>query len=334
MSMDLRWAVEFNSAVLLQMDGGMKVGLLVVVVTGRMGSVGLSKVPRVRGFAMIRVFGVCDAMKMQSMQLTCSCFGLCRPGALGFPREFDGACFQMRLSYSPVANIFLFLFQWADCQLVGAIGLLRILIYKTYANGKTTVSVHERKASIREFYGDTVPSWFSLLCYTGKQMLLSLCYQCILTLSLGTAIIFPSLLQLQGGITDVEDRKQKKICSQRYTKKVDLLKGKLSEVDIEREAECGICMEINTMVVLPICSHSLCLKCYQDWHRRSQSCPFCRCNLKQVKPCDLWICTSISEVVDLSVVLREDLQRLFMYIEKLPLIVPDPIYASYDLLLR
>ncbi|KAK2969186.1 hypothetical protein RJ640_025899 [Escallonia rubra] len=220
--------------------------------------------------------------------------------ALGFPREFDGACFQMRLSYSPVAHIFLFLFQWADCQFVGAIGLLRILIYKTYANGKTTLSVHERKASIREFY----------------------------------TIIFPSLLQLQGGITDVEDRKQKNICSQRYTKKVDLHKGKLSEVDIEREAECGICMEINTMVVLPICSHSLCLKCYQDWHGRSQSCPFCRCNLKQVKPCELWICTSISEVVDLSVVLREDLQRLFMYIEKLPLIVPDPIYAPYDLLLR
>ncbi|KAK3019260.1 hypothetical protein RJ639_004209 [Escallonia herrerae] len=290
----------------------------------------LSRVSEV--FEMIRVFGVCDAMKLQSMQLTCSFFVLLPLSplsrALGFPRDFDGACFQMRLSYSPVAHIFLFLFQWADCQLVGAIGLLRILIYKTYANGKSTLSVHERRASIREFYVGFP------LCYTGEKKLLSLCYQCILTLSLGTAIIFPSLLQLQGGITDVEDRKQKKICSQRYTKKVDLHKGKLSEVDIEREAECGICMEINTMVVLPICSHSLCLKCYQDWHGRSQSCPFCRCNLKQVKPCDLWICTRISEVVDLSVVLREDLQRLFMYIEKLPLIVPDPIYAPYDLLLR
>jgi hypothetical protein len=47
-----------------------------------------------------------------------------------FPREYDGACLQMRLSYSPAAHIFLFLVQWTDCSLAGALGLLRILIYK------------------------------------------------------------------------------------------------------------------------------------------------------------------------------------------------------------
>ncbi|KAF5750835.1 hypothetical protein HS088_TW03G01175 [Tripterygium wilfordii] len=44
--------------------------------------------------------------------------------------EFDGACLQMRLSYSPAAQFFLFIVQWTDCHLAGALGLLRILIYK------------------------------------------------------------------------------------------------------------------------------------------------------------------------------------------------------------
>ncbi|KAA8549395.1 hypothetical protein F0562_001128 [Nyssa sinensis] len=216
--------------------------------------------------------------------------------ALGYPREYDGACLQMRLSYSPVAHLFLFLVQWADCQLAGALGLLRILIYVTYADGKTTMNVYERKASIREFY----------------------------------AVIFPSLLQLQSGITDLDDRKQKEVCSLRYSRKDNLDKGKLSEIDIEREEECGICMERNSKVVLPNCSHSLCLKCYRDWRGRSQSCPFCRGSLRRVNSGDLWIYTDKNEIVDLSIILRENLQRLFKYIEKLPLIVPDPVFVPYN----
>ena len=50
--------------------------------------------------------------------------------ATEFPREYDGACLQMRLSFSPAAHIFLFLVQWTDCSLAGALGLMRILIYK------------------------------------------------------------------------------------------------------------------------------------------------------------------------------------------------------------
>lgn len=50
--------------------------------------------------------------------------------ASDFPREYDGACLQMRMSYSPAAHLFLFLVQWTDCHLAGALGLLRILIYK------------------------------------------------------------------------------------------------------------------------------------------------------------------------------------------------------------
>ena len=84
-----------------------------------------------------------------------------------FLREYDGACLQMRMSYSPAAHLFLFLVQWIDCHLAGALGLLRILIYKVYVDGTTTMSTHERKASVREFY----------------------------------AVIYPSLLQLQKGVS-------------------------------------------------------------------------------------------------------------------------------------
>ncbi|MBA0622713.1 hypothetical protein Godav_008229, partial [Gossypium davidsonii] len=207
--------------------------------------------------------------------------------AFDYPREKDGARLQMRLSYSPAAQFFLFLVQWTDCQLAGALGLLRILIYMTYADGKTTMSVYERKASIREFY----------------------------------AVIFPSLLQLQKGITSLEDRKQKEVCTMRYRKKDESVRGKLSEIDLEREEECGICLEMSSMVVLPNCSHSLCLKCYRDC-------------LKRVNSCDLWIYTEKSEIVDLSLILRENSNRLFMYIDKLPLIVPDPVFVPYDVHVR
>jgi hypothetical protein len=53
---------------------------------------------------------------------------ICR--ASDFPREYDGASVQMRMSYSPAAHLFLFFVQWTDCHLAGALGLLRILIYK------------------------------------------------------------------------------------------------------------------------------------------------------------------------------------------------------------
>ncbi|KAG6694623.1 hypothetical protein I3842_09G057800 [Carya illinoinensis] len=132
--------------------------------------------------------------------------------ASDFPREYDGACLQMRMSYSPAAHLFLFLVQWTDCHLAGALGLLRILIYKVYVDGTTTMSTHERKASIREFY----------------------------------AVIYPSLLQLQRGVTDTEDKKQKAVCVERYRRRDDGEYRQFSDVDDEREEECGICMEMNS----------------------------------------------------------------------------------------
>ncbi|XLR19525.1 hypothetical protein S83_047437, partial [Arachis hypogaea] len=60
--------------------------------------------------------------------------------------------------------------------------------------------------------------------------------------------------------------------------------------DIERE-EYGICMEVNSKIVLPNCIHAMCLKRYREWRTKSQSCPFCHDSLKRVNSCDLWVFT-------------------------------------------
>ncbi|KZV57584.1 hypothetical protein F511_03044 [Dorcoceras hygrometricum] len=216
--------------------------------------------------------------------------------ASDFPCEYDGACLQMRMSYSPAAQFFLFLVQWTDCQLAGALGLLNCIVAQVYVDGTTTMSTHERKASIREFY----------------------------------AVIYPSLLQLQSGVTDSEDKKQKAVCFERYRRRDEDLHSPWSEIDIEREEECGICMEMNSKVVLPGCSHAICLKCYRDWRTRSKSCPFCRSSLKRVNSGDLWVYLESKDVMDMGTITRENLKRLFMYIEKLPLIIPDTLLYAYD----
>ncbi|GLJ49110.1 hypothetical protein SUGI_1036040 [Cryptomeria japonica] len=216
-----------------------------------------------------------------------------------FPREYDGACLQMRLSYNIAAHLFLFLVQWTNCSLAGTLGLPRMLIYKVYGDGTTTMSTHERKASIREFY----------------------------------AVIFPSLLQLEGGIKKHGRsciHKQKAVYMERYKKKVDEERGQLSALDLEWEEECGICMETNSKIVLPNCNHAMCMKYYQEWHARAQSCPFCHDSLKRVNSRYLWIFTDSGEVVDMTTLARKNLKRLFIYVEKLPLLVPENVFSVYD----
>lgn len=65
---------------------------------------------------------------------------------------------------------------------------------------------------------------------------------------------------------------------------------------------------------------------------RSQSCPFCRDSLKRVDSGDLWMFLDQTDAVNLTVIARENQKRLFVYIEKLPLVVRDQAYASspYD----
>ncbi|MFS7980599.1 hypothetical protein Hanom_Chr10g00941281 [Helianthus anomalus] len=68
--------------------------------------------------------------------------------ASDFSREFDGVCVQTRMSYSPVAQFFIFFVQWSNYHLAGALGLLRILIFQVYDDGTTAMTTHGRKASI------------------------------------------------------------------------------------------------------------------------------------------------------------------------------------------
>lgn len=63
---------------------------------------------------------------------------------------------------------------------------------------------------------------------------------------------------------------------------------------------------------------------------RSQSCPFCRDSLKTVDSSDLWIYVDGGDVIDQGTVYRENLRRLFLYINKLPLITPDIIFDVHD----
>ncbi|XP_074560984.1 E3 ubiquitin-protein ligase AIRP2-like [Curcuma longa] len=216
--------------------------------------------------------------------------------ASDFPTEYDGACLQMRMSYSPAAHLFLFLVTWTDCSLAGVLGLLRIMIYKVHADGSTTMSTCERKATIREFY----------------------------------AVIFPSLLQLQSGINDMEDKKQKAVFSERYKRRDEKERKCFSEIDAEREEECGICMESNSKIVLPNCCHAMCMKCHREWNARSQSCPFCRRNLKRFNSGDLWVFVGDRDIVDMEMVTRQNIRQLILYIKKLPIVFPDTIFDSYD----
>ncbi len=70
---------------------------------------------------------------------------------------------------------------------------------------------------------------------------------------------------MQGGISELEDAKQKAVCEEHYKKKVDQEQGHMTEVDLEREQECGICMEPSSKIALPGCNHVMCLKCYREW---------------------------------------------------------------------
>lgn len=219
--------------------------------------------------------------------------------AAAIPRAYGGACLQMRLSYSPLAPLFFLLVQWMDCTCTYALpsylGLLQILVYKVHVDGETTISSYERKASLREFYD----------------------------------VIYPSLQQLESDLMQFEDTKQRGQCIDMFNRKRLEERRKPFDKEWEREDECGICMEGCTKMVLPNCNHAMCISCYRDWNARSQSCPFCRGSIKRVKSRDLWVLTSSSDVVDTATVAKENLRRFYVYIDKLPLIVPDTLFLVY-----
>jgi hypothetical protein len=72
-------------------------------------------------------------------------------------------------------------------------------------------------------------------------------------------------MQLHDGITDDDDCRQKAACSERYRRRDGAAEESKRPVDAEIDEECGICMELNGKVVLPNCSHAMCIECYRQW---------------------------------------------------------------------
>lgn len=62
---------------------------------------------------------------------------------------------------------------------------------------------------------------------------------------------------------------------------------------------------------------------------KSESCPFCRGNLKRVKSEDLWVLPCNDDIVDAETVSKEDLLRFSLYINSLPKDYPDALFLVY-----
>ncbi|KAJ0634317.1 putative transcription factor C2H2 family [Helianthus annuus] len=224
--------------------------------------------------------------------------------AAAIPRAKDGARFQMKLVYNELAPLVMFLLQWIDssctCLLPRYLNLVHVLVYKVYTDGRPKISRHGRKATISDFY----------------------------------AIILPSLRRLHLDLVELDypmvggskgESSSLAISSKNKPEKESGVKS----LDLERENECGICLESCTKIVLPNCCHAMCINCYRDWKTRSSSCPFCRGNLKRVQSRDLWVLTCDDEVVDADRVADEDLVRFHSYINNLPRDHPDVVFFMF-----
>ncbi|KAF9677844.1 hypothetical protein SADUNF_Sadunf08G0150000 [Salix dunnii] len=142
-------------------------------------------------------------------------------------------------------------------------------------------------------------------------------------------VISPSLQRLQGNLEELEDVKGENSGMESLGKKKVQGDNKLVNIDLEREDECGICLEPCTKMVLPNCCHAMCIKCYRNWNTRSESCPFCRGSLKRVNSEDLWVLTCNNEVVDTKAISREDLSRFYLYVDSLPKDYHDSLFLMY-----
>ncbi|XP_021638562.1 E3 ubiquitin-protein ligase AIRP2 isoform X1 [Hevea brasiliensis] len=219
--------------------------------------------------------------------------------AASIPRGKSGSCLQMKLVYNHLAPICLLLLQWMDCSCTclpsSYLNLFHIVLYQVCSDGRPKISSCRRKATIREFYV--------------------------------AAVILPSLQYLHGDSMEL-DTTQEEGCMEVVKKRLEE-RRKLSDTDLEREDECGICLEPCTKMVVPSCCHTMCINCYHDWNTRSESCPFCRGSLKRVNSGDLWVLTCNKDVVDTETVLREDMLRFYLYINSLPKDVPDALFLMY-----
>ncbi|KAJ8438583.1 hypothetical protein Cgig2_024672 [Carnegiea gigantea] len=232
--------------------------------------------------------------------------------AAAIPKPKGGAYLQMKLVYNELAPLFFLLLQCLDgvcsCLFPLYFDLFHILIYEVYPDGRPNISSQGSKASMTEFYVLTAD-------YRNPPF---------------AAIILPSLRRLHN---DLVEQENSSYCTRKSDKKQKMLgHGALQRitVDQEREDECGICLEPGTKMVLPGCCHAMCINCYRDWNRKSESCPFCRGGLRRVKSEDLWVLTSESEMIDPETVTMEELSRFYLYIQSLPRDTPEALFWVYS----
>ncbi|KAB2089639.1 hypothetical protein ERO13_A03G062600v2 [Gossypium hirsutum] len=219
--------------------------------------------------------------------------------AASMSRAKGAGCLQMKLVYNHLAPILLFFLQWLDCScsclFSSYLNLFHIVVYQVRSDGRPSISSCRRKATIREFY----------------------------------SVILPSLQRLHGDLSELDATGEEDHCFEMVVKKKLDDKRKVSDMELEREDECGICLEPCNKVVLPNCCHAMCINCYRNWSLRSESCPFCRGSLKRVTSGDLWVLTRSIDVVETKTVLKEDILRFHLYINKLPKDLPDALFVMY-----
>ncbi|KAH7515607.1 hypothetical protein FEM48_Zijuj10G0044400 [Ziziphus jujuba var. spinosa] len=233
-------------------------------------------------------------------------------------------CYQLaRSSYQDFLKVLEADVQYAN-SLAAAIprgkGGARLQMKLVYTDGRPNISTHGRKATIKDFYAIALPSLYSWVLHSDLVGLLK---------TELTAIILPSLERLHGDFEKLDDAKEGHSSIESSGKKMIMGEGGLANVDMEREDECGICLEPCTKMVLPNCCHAMCIKCYRNWNTKSESCPFCRGNIKRVNSEDLWVLTCNDDVVDTETVSEEDLLRFYLYINSLPKDHPDSLFFVY-----
>ncbi|XP_048504068.1 E3 ubiquitin-protein ligase AIRP2 isoform X2 [Beta vulgaris subsp. vulgaris] len=154
--------------------------------------------------------------------------------AASIPRNKSGNWLQMKVVHSDLAPLILYLLQWIDCSctclLTSCFNLFYVVIYKVNADGRPDMSSYGRRATLREFY----------------------------------AIILPYLQRLHGNMSELNNGANVSSSSESIVRKIAQKSRKLSDIDFEREDECGICLEPCTKMVLPNCCHSMCINCYRD----------------------------------------------------------------------
>ncbi|CAA2961669.1 E3 ubiquitin- ligase RNF8-like isoform X2, partial [Olea europaea subsp. europaea] len=138
-----------------------------------------------------------------------------------------------------------------------------------YADGRPNLLTHGRKATVRDFYVSAI----------------------ILTCSLKNkiaAVILPSLQRIHNNFIEIDSGNNDNHGLKSIIKKRLEGDNRFSNLETERDDECGICLEPCTKIVLPKYCHAMCINYYHDWNTRSESCPFCRGTIRRVKSRDLW----------------------------------------------